>query len=146
MVVDAEGKGAFVVLRVSDDGSDGNFPVIQRVVRVASKHVRGKQRLRRARNGDRFKEVTRQKCRVGKVGARRNRDCAQQHRNRPQTFANFGSRGRRLRAARLRLRIIYLRKVFANRPRDFILLVLVFPHLAPLLSCYQLPLVPRAIR
>ena len=146
MVVNAEGKGAGFPTRVGDDASDGNIPFIQCFVRISRKHVRGKQRLRRARDGDRLKKVARQKGGVGKVSARHNRDSAQQHRNRPQAFARFRSRGRRLRAARLRLWLIHLRKVFANRPRDFILLVLVFPHLAPLLSCYQLPLVPRAIR
>ena len=138
MVVNAEGKGAGFLTRigVDNDASDGNLPVIQALVCVTRKHVRGKQRLRRARNSDRLKEVTRQKGRVGKVGARHNRDGTKQHRNRPQTFVRFKSRSRRLRAARLCLRIIYLRKVLANRPRDFILLIRVFSHLAPLPSCY----------
>ena len=138
MVVNAEGKGAGFLTRigVDDDASDGNLPVIQALVCVTRKHVRGKQRLRRARNSNRLKEVARQKGRVGKVGTRHNRDGTKQHRNRPQTLAHFGNRGRRLHQARLRLRIINLRKVFANRPCDFILLVLVFAHLAPLPSCY----------
>ena len=136
MVVNAEGKGASIPTHVGNDASNGNFLVIQALSRITREHVRGKQRLRRARNGNRFKEVARQKSRVGKVGSSHNRDDAQQHRNRPQAFAHFGSRGSRLRAARLCLRIIYLRKVLANRPRDFILFILAFSHLAPLPSCY----------
>ena len=76
MVVNAKGKGAVFPTRVGDDASDGNTLVIQRLIRVARKHVRGKQRLRRARDSDRLKKVTRQKGRVGKVGTRRNCDSA----------------------------------------------------------------------
>ena len=44
MVVNAKGKRAVFPTRVGDDASDGNTLIIQRLIRVARKHVRGKQR------------------------------------------------------------------------------------------------------